>query len=78
MLKSHHKINRLEFAKQHISWSTEWDSVIFSDEKKFNLDGPDMCNFYWHGLNKSDSLVTDSMPNRIYEVILKNGGATKY
>lgn len=54
MLKSQHKVARLEFARRHMSWSTEWDRVIFSDEKKFNLDGPDMCNFYWHGLNEPD------------------------
>lgn len=54
MLKQHHKTARLEFAQAHMSWSSEWDQVIFSDEKKFNLDGPDMCNYYWHGLDKTD------------------------
>lgn len=54
LLKAHHKVARLEFAKVHMAWSTEWDRVVFSDEKKFNLDGPDMCNFYWHGLTQPD------------------------
>lgn len=51
-LKQHHKTNRLEFAKRHMAWTTEWNKVIFSDEKKFNLDGPDCCNYHWHALDK--------------------------
>lgn len=45
-----HKFARLEFAKKHVDWGAKWRNVIFSDEKKFNLDGPDGVQCYWHDL----------------------------
>lgn len=33
-LEPHHMDARLQFAQKHMSWTTEWSSVVWSDEKK--------------------------------------------
>ena len=47
-----HKIKRIDFAKKHLMWREEWANIIFTDEKKFNLDGSDGYKCYWHNPDK--------------------------
>jgi len=45
-------LKRLEWAKKHVIWDNKLRKVLFSDEKKFNLDRTDGCQYYWHDLRK--------------------------
>lgn len=49
---------RLTFADNHIHWTHQWRKIIFSDEKKFNLDGPDGFAYYWHDLRTEKKIFS--------------------
>ncbi|VDP48585.1 unnamed protein product, partial [Heligmosomoides polygyrus] len=51
-----HKPARLNFARAHMS--TKWKKVVFSDEKKWNLDGPDGYRHYWRDLRKEERVFS--------------------
>lgn len=58
LLKEIHIQKRLQFAWDHKTWTNEWQNVVFSDEKRFNLDGPDGYTNYWHHLGQSEQIFS--------------------
>ncbi|GBO42308.1 hypothetical protein AVEN_109835-1 [Araneus ventricosus] len=55
MSKAIHKQKRADWAKYHQTWEYQWHRVIFSDEKKFKLDGP---AFYLHDMRKEEEIFS--------------------
>lgn len=51
-----HIAARLNWARMRANEDIDWSRVIFSDEKKFNLDGPDGFQYYWHDLRAEEQV----------------------
>ncbi|GBN40257.1 Transposable element Tc3 transposase [Araneus ventricosus] len=47
-----HFSKRLQWTRNHMSYGDKWMAVLFSDEEKCNIDGPDGNIKYWHDLRK--------------------------
>ena len=57
VLTSQHKVAREKFAVDAVQLDSTWDKIILSDEK-FNLDGPDGLQFYWHDLREEEQMFS--------------------
>ncbi|KAG6616663.1 Transposase [Phytophthora cinnamomi] len=59
VLTKKHKEARLTWARAKVTWDmTKWGNCVFSDEKKFNLDGPDYMQHYWHDLRREPEIYS--------------------
>ena len=60
-----HIANRLQWDKKNISLTIEWTIDIFSDEKKFSLDGPDDFQYYWHCLKQKEQYYSSHQKGEV-------------
>lgn len=79
-LTKNHKKQRLTWVNEKLTWPVDdWRFVIFSDEKKFNLQGPDgMCK-YWHDLRREPKYFqkqTNTKSVMVYAAICFHGTLT--
>ncbi|KAG1167121.1 hypothetical protein G6F46_012603 [Rhizopus delemar] len=69
-LSDQHQKNRLKWCKKHQNWTVDdWKKVIFSDETKINIFGPDSNPYTW----KEDGAV--SRPHHINQTVKYGGGS---
>jgi transposase len=52
------KARRLVWARDRMHWTEQWKKIIWTDEKKFNSDGPDGYGYYWHDIRKEEEYLS--------------------
>ena len=72
-----HEKKRIDFALSRCDPKFDWSKWIFSDEKKFNLDGPDGYRYYWKLDGMDDKIFSRDSNSRssvmVWGGISKNG-----
>ena len=56
-----HLMKRLKWAEKYQTFDKEWQNIIFSDEKKWNIDGPDGYKYFWY--DKRAKNILSKIPN---------------
>ncbi|XP_075169429.1 uncharacterized protein LOC142241530 [Haematobia irritans] len=76
VLSQFHQTERLTFANSHVNWTeNHWRRVVFQDERKFNLDGPDGFSYYFHDLrNYERTLSQRPRGNSVYIYLVLTAG----
>lgn len=78
VLSQFHQTERVTFANAQVNWTEDhWRRVVFQDERKFNLDGPDGFSYYFHDLrNYERTLSQRPRGNSVYiYLVVTAGGA---
>jgi transposase len=52
------KAARVAFSARSIENRLDWSKIVWSDEKKFNLDGPDGIKSYWHDIRSEPKVFS--------------------
>lgn len=72
-LTSEHKKRRLGWSNSKPQWSfINWTEAVFTDEKMFNLDGPDGLQYYWRDIRRKPEKYSKRVQSRRFVTVWRN------